>query len=540
MSKEKNLRLHHAPIKKFTSFFLYPFYSDNAIKPTGKWSQPPFEIPETMDKLKNKWGLQKNYAEYIYFHDFVRAFLFPKAPKLDEGNQDKNIEENIVQFYRHQLTDAIVSIESLEGKEISAILAGIYLYRFPNKIWILVIETSNTKDDEEGDEVKNENTNDSLISRGDQLLLFNNMFRRVYPSFFEKDNPLAQMKTNEFPKKVSIVSDDFSFSETYSLDTVYLKPIPSSQGADGERHYPVFKSPITALLGSFFNLNEEKKMYPILDDRMLVHSYVAFQSDVKDMVTLDQDDIFFSHFMYIDNPDFGYRYNKSFILNLMQKHEYTRWTHWRTRMGFTRYSSMFMFFDHIGYVYRPFISMYFQMFLLITYYRASLIRFSNEIAEIAKDFQTENKDIPKKLKTDLRDLHTRFMKFMNVHWFTEVSNQDQGIELFQKMRDAFEIEPMYDQVKDEIERADELVELIHQQKIERFQDSAGKIGLTFAFLAVITGFLGMNFTEVEYLRNNFWNDFNVFKAISVTVVGPMVVIFMWICFKIIKKVFHSD
>jgi len=536
MSEEIKLRLHDAQIKKFTSFFLYPFYCDNTIKASELWSQPPFKIPQKKDELKNEWGFQKNYAEYIYFHDYVRSFLFPKEQKPDDGNRGKNSEENIVQYYRHLLTNAIVSIESLEGKMISAILAGIYLYRFPNNIWILVIETSNTKDDVEVDETKNEVTmNDGLISRGEQLLLFNNMFRRVYPAYFEKDNPFEQMTQNEFPKSVSISSDEISFSETYSLESVYLNSIPPSPGVSGDRHYPVFHSPITALLGSFFEMKVENKMYPILDDRMLVHSYVAFQSDVKNVATIEQDDIYFSHFMYIDNPEFGYRYNKSFILSLMQQHEYTRWSHYRTRMGFTRYSSMFMYFGHYGYLYRPFVSMYFQMFLLITYYRSSLIRFSNEIAEIAKDFPTGKKDMPKKLKTDLRGLHTRFMKFMNVHWFTEVSNQDQGIEIFQKMRNAFELEPMYEQVKDEIARADELVELIHQQKVERFQDAAGKIGLTFAFLAVLTGFLGMNFTEIEPLKSMLWNNLYVFLAVF-----AIVVILIFFSCKKIKKEFWSN
>nr|CBX29209.1 hypothetical protein N47_J01900 [uncultured Desulfobacterium sp.] len=472
------------------------------------------------------WNLQKNYAEYIYFHDYVRAFLFPQKT----GESVKIEDQNIVCFFKHRLSYGSICLEKLNGDKMSSLLAGIYLYHFPNNIWVLVFETSNTNDDNPD---QNKDINAPLISTGGELLLFNNMFRRVYPAYFEKDNPFEQMKGNDFPKSVSIISDSFEFSETYSLDDVFLDTMtPVTNDNLKNRLYPVYKSPVTELLNSFWGEdNGTQIFYPILDDRMLVHSYVAFKDDTTEMVNRDQDDIYFSHFMYVDNPGNNYSYDKQFICDLMQKHEYTRWKHYRTRMGFTRYSSAFMYFGNKGFCYRPFVSMYFQMFLLTTYYRASLIRFSNEIAEIAKDFPEKLKrNIPDELPYRLRDLHTRFMKFMNVHWFTEITNQDQGIEIYQKMKDAFELEPMYEQVKDEIGRADELVELIHQQKIERFQDVATKIGLRFALLAVIIGYFGMNFTEVKFLNCYVWNNFYVFGAVT-----TVIVILLCVCFKIYKN-----
>ena len=87
-------------------------------------------------------------------------------------------------------------------------------------------------------------------------------------------------------------------------------------------------------------------------------------------------------------------------------------------------------------------------------------------------------------------------KFMNIYWFREVTHQDQGIEIFDLMRKAFNIEPMYQQVKDEIERADELIELIHNEKVEKFNAKAGLIGMIIGLLAVLTGYFGMNFAQI--------------------------------------------
>lgn len=517
MTDDKMMCLHDAPIEKFTSFFLYPFSCDFDVSEIPKdWTQSCFEIPLQEKQLENDWNLQKHYAEYIYFHDYVRAFLFPKDN--NSLNCQNNTDQNNVRLYRRPVQNGMVSIQNYHRQILSAMLAGIYLYRFPNNIWILVFEVTNNLDDAAtpGNAPVNP---DTLVGRGRDLLMFNNMFRRVYPAFFEKDDPFAQMAINEFPLKVSIVSDEFEFTKDYRPLDVTLKALVSKEGAcDEHRHYPSFESPATCLLESFFNLkNSQAKLYPILDDRMLVHSYVAFQSYVKDMVgTSEQEDMYFSRFLYVDNPESGYRYDSSFIRDLMQKHEYTRWKNYRTRMGFTRYSSMFMFFGHVAYLYRPFSSMYLQMFLLITFYRSSLIRFSNEIAEIAQKFSSSNDDNYRDTKHTLRDLHTQFMKFMNIHWFTEVTNQDQGIEIFKKMRDAFELEPMYKQVKDEIERADELAELIYHDKVERFQTNFSKIGMSFAIAALLTGFFGMNFAQLPPDFNSGPGD-SLFWGITVIV-----------------------
>ena len=198
----------------------------------------------------------------------------------------------------------------------------------------------------------------------------------------------------------------------------------------------------------------------------------------------------------------------------MEKQRYARWDHLDTRIGFTRHSTVFQYFGHYDFLYRPFVSMYYQMFLLITYYRARLIRFSDEVARIADKFPAEDNksnDLSRNCKKELRGLHTRFMSFMNIDWFTEVTNQDQGIEIFKLMREAFELEPMYSQVKDEIERADELAELYHNREIEKFnkrvQDigvKAGLVGLIIGSLAIITGFFGMNFGMIV----NIWGENN--------------------------------
>lgn len=149
------------------------------------------------------------------------------------------------------------------------------------------------------------------------------------------------------------------------------------------------------------------------------------------------------------------------------------------------------------------------MFLMILYYRCRLICFSDKAASIAREFSASNtKTNLSSIRNHFRELHTQFVKFMNAQWFTEITNQDQGIEIFNLMRRSFELDAMYEQVREEIQRTDELLELIHNQEVEEFNTRAGKIGTIFAMLALMIGYFSMNFENIRttngVLDYRFW------------------------------------
>lgn len=483
-------RLHNSPVERFTTFFLFPFAFKEKSDSQSGWTKVPIEfaLPLVESQIEGNWSLQQNYSEYIYFHDYVRPFLFPR---LTNGHTDP---ENSMEFYSYDMgTDAaIVELETISGKHLTAFVNGIYVHLYPDKIGILVIETSNTKDIK----VANGST-DSLdgngVRNGDDVLLFNSMFRRLYPAYFERSNLEQQVINQEFPKAVTIKKADgdvIGYCSSKQFKTTCLK------AAYNKKQYPLFKSHISQILVSFLKSSE---WYPVLDDRMLVHTYVAFPSFVEKRVERKQRDIFFSHLLYVDNPSTEFRYNEAFVRQMMKAQSYDRWKHYGTRIGFTRYSTAFQYYGFEDYLHRPFVSMYYQMFMLTTYYRAALVRFSDRIADVARKWHREGenaKSVSPRTRRELRNLHTDFMRFMNIHWFREVTNQDQGIEIFEHMVKAFDLETMYQQVKDEIERAEELDELLHSEKTETFNMQVGYVGISAASLAILTGFFGMNFYHI--------------------------------------------
>lgn len=550
--------LDQMPIQKFTSIFLYPFkYSTkDEDKPSDDiWREECFQIPLYKGHLvsdpANSWQLQQNYAEYIYFHDYVRSFLYPiqaeqnGSKKKPDRSQDEIKHE--IKYYRYPLAKpALIQLSTAKKKHpLSAFITNISAHLYPGGIGIMAIEVSNMPDRVEDMRDLSIDKN-RLICTGEELLLFNNMFRRLYPAYyekgdFEKDTTKwqwpTQMDKQEFPIAATI--DGLGFQQDFRMESAHF--FNADPGQERAAYYPTMDKHLTTfLLGKLFHTDPLKKnglspldkVVPVLDDRMLVHTYVAFPDGITKFTNETNHKIFFSYLLYVDNPEGypAYRYAPEFTEQLLKSNTNQRWTHYKTQIGFCRYASARLFFGHYGYLYRPFISMYYQMYLLAVYYRTRLVAFSSDIGEMARDLPAKGKDPSSHIKEEYRDLHTRFVQFMNRHWFTEVTHQDQGIEEFHLMRQAMDLDAMYQQVKEEIERADELMELYHAKEVERFQTKLGWVGAIFGVLSIVASYFGMDF---EWDRDKFHSY--LMPAITAFFVTLSVWALMWLTNKDMHK-----
>jgi len=78
--------------------FPFAFTSPPDLSKNRSWQSSLFEIPKKEEEMK-KWKVQQNYAEYIYFHDYVRSFL------LSQNLQNKKTRDNSVRFWKYQLPE---------------------------------------------------------------------------------------------------------------------------------------------------------------------------------------------------------------------------------------------------------------------------------------------------------------------------------------------------------------------------------------------------------------------------------------------------
>lgn len=373
----------------------------------------------------------KDYNEFLFFYPYIRNILFSKVKKSSNESNSAFLKYKLSQS---KPTQYRVVNDFIKAKKVDISLPlNIYLHLFENGTGILAFEIFQEK----------------LKCSLNEYLEFLDLGRRIYPSFI---NPTAEINEdnsviNAFSKegkdaisakqcasKIIIENDDLSIETNFATDFKVNKN-------DVQNIY--LSNIITRLLNSNQFSYENKDYWPIVDDRMYTHTfydiseneyYKANTKFIKDLKKyfkneLDNSEVSISAkiwyqmiFIDCDNPACA---NDQMIKELTNQSSYKRWSDFGSIYGFSRYSSAFISnYSAVPYVRGYFASMYYQIALLLFFYRGSLLSFSErtiKISEIIKERDAISK---------LQKLHEDFLIFENKYWFKEVTAQDQGIELF--------------------------------------------------------------------------------------------------------------
>lgn len=462
------------PILKFSTTFLFPFKIEDKKGniDTKKWQNIIF----VFDKREVSPGLgieNKPYASYIYFHKYSRDILYQTK------YEDNSLEP--IKYYRYNLPqDTEFSIQTFEDKKISYPVKEIGIRRFFNDIGVLSIQVEQEiKSKRKEDFWKICRDRDLFADKHmtcEETLLFNEIARKTYISFAE------QIHEKKIAKQVNILGTDMQHN--FVPDQFKL-----------EKNEPQLSLVISDLVGSF-----SKKFSSLLDDRMVVYSFSAFAGyEPRTASSLEMHKILLSRMIYVDCLGGSYFADPLFMQKKMEESLYRRWQFLGTIYGFTRYSSVYTGFgDYFaGTVYHHYNSMYYQLAVLSLFYRVFLIDFAKSVAETTKKLQNSQS------RDDFLYLKEKFMFFSNIYWFEEVTNQDEGIEIFDMYKQSFLFRNMYQQIKEEVDRADEYMDICTRKKLEESNSRITKYGIPVGIAAVITGFFGMNFFTDENLLSFF-------------------------------------
>jgi len=103
---------------------------------------------------------------------------------------------------------------------------------------------------------------------------------------------------------------------------------------------PPLSRNITSLI--YFADYAKGEFEPVLDERMIVYSYLALDpaSLPPDYVSSEDYQVLLSRFLYVDMDGSGYRYEPRFVREQMERQMYRRWAHQGTWYGFTSYSNV--------------------------------------------------------------------------------------------------------------------------------------------------------------------------------------------------------
>ncbi len=272
-----------------------------------------------------------------------------------------------------------------------------------------------------------------------------------------------------------------------------------------------------ALLGKSFRNNFD--FFPIIDDRMYTvcwygSDYRTDKMGQKDSKTGEyayESSSEWYKFLFIDGNTLtclDEKMKKEFI----KKHTYSRWAATNgTFFGITRYSLMCLSTQQwfsCNIIRTHMETMYYQMAVIVLAQRASILKFAADVTKISGEIDafvgqniTENKNNdPPDLTTisdEIKKLHAAYIRFINRLWFTEVTAQDQGIEMYEMALKSTGLSKQVRELQNEIKELYEFVSMSMDRKSNEQMGILTILGALFLPVMVLTGFFGMNLKFIE-------------------------------------------
>ena len=457
--------------KDFYSYhiFLFPFKWDYKASDTSI-ENIPFEertridyFDKSLDKkrwIANDFSIEKgiDYNEWIYFYPFVRQAIYTT-------NDQK---EGLIKQYLFALKDdGIYSIHTKKGKQRYDLdLERITLNCYDTGVAILTYHLKNSKYTDKED-----------------ILIINDFGRRIHPSFLDANSFDISFTKNSFLADKIELNYDEDNPITESEDFSYY------DNPDSIKQNPIYlPNHVGKLLGTNFKTaniqNGDILVDPIIDDRMYVICWYGNDNESErlkewngsDKIYKYELDDFWYQFIFIDNDEVTCT-GRKMKQNLINQSTNTRWiedtekTKYGTLYGITRYS--FLMLTNEGWFSKTILpnhlkTMYYQMVMLNLAQRASVLRFSSEITYVSG----LNDDV---IVDSVKQLYKKYLRFLNKIHFREVTAQEQGIELYDKLQEMMKIERDVQNMDRELEELHNYAILVEGEKRLKEEQEQTKI-----------------------------------------------------------------
>lgn len=126
------------------------------------------------------------------------------------------------------------------------------------------------------------------------------------------------------------------------------------------------------------------------------------------------------------------------------------------------------------------------MALILLFHRTALLELSDGLATI--DIETQDSQ---ERRVRVRQLRAQVLEFTNRYWFGEITNQDQGIEMFDCWKNALRNKDLFEEVHTELQEYDNELRSSDAERLNRivtviavFTFLALPLSFTASFLAI--------------------------------------------------------
>ena len=155
--------------------------------------------------------------------------------------------------------------------------------------------------------------------------------------------------------------------------------------------------------------------------------------------------------------------------------------------GISRYSMVYLTNESCpSHLTNYFETEYARMAELVLMQRATVLRFSSEVTSISK--LSGGKGFGERVSS----LYKEYIRFENQMYFREISAQDQGIEMYQKLYDAMNLNEQVEKLDEEIQELYNYVTLREDRQTNKTMSLLTWITTIFLPVTVIAGYFSMN------------------------------------------------
>jgi hypothetical protein len=473
------------PIYSFHAF-LYPFkWSLSNPKSLIIEDQNDIEVVKSLFKQShNQWERSEPWTspksllqwnEVHYFYDYVRPVLY------DTDKSDTLLLHYYYKFLSGE-NSAKYIIKTPGGKEYELVIDDIVISFYNSGVGVLSFHLYNL---------------DQKQSSLKDILYINNYGRRIAPPFLSSNTDLIGKQA---------FFDDASWESGLNNTKTISGELASFLCImDGEKTvaYDDFSNYIKnqelnqlpVLIKQLFPASfwNELEMQPVLDDRMFTVCWYGneqFSNHVKGKNS-DEDyqisDLWYQ-FVNIDR-DWPTVQNQKMKQRILQNGTNPRWSKFGTFYGMSRFSFMALTgqcsLDPMNKVIASHtMTIYYKLALLTLVQRASVVRFSEEVAKISA-LEKGSKSISGRIGS----LYKQYIRFINRIYFREVTSQEQGTELYDILQEEMWLEKQVEALEKELSELHQYSMILDEEKRNDRLDLLTYIGAFF----VVPSFIGTYF-----------------------------------------------
>ena len=178
---------------------------------------------------------------------------------------------------------------------------------------------------------------------------------------------------------------------------------------------------------------------------------------------------------------------------LLDEHVYKRWLDYGTIYGFAAQSIVLLFNGQFKPLINSFLTIYEKIACLCLVQRASIVEFQKELANLSIQIHDKGNRMKVSTVTLLMDLQERFAAFESQICFTEVSCQEQAIDIYEAMTKFFFID-------DEMANIKSQLDVLNEAANTYLDFGFNRVGYIFTLVGAIFGVLGVSWLTENPLQ----------------------------------------